>query len=324
LLLVKVLVPMRCFQDKRGHLSSMSKKSETENWPDFFIVGAAKSGTTSVWEYLRSHPHVFFPTVKEPHYFVSIPARPGDEWTYFAGNREGYLNLYKDARGYKASGDASPGYLWDVNSARMIHEVSPNAKIVILLRDPIERAQSHYLRMSWWGIDPLSFPEAIRRDNSRNSDGWWNKFLYVEAGLYYEQVRRYLEAFGKEQVGVYLFEDLEKDTPGVVSAIARHIGVDPALLDQDELRRVHNLSRAPRFKWLYDGVRGAFSLRLRMKILPEPMRKWMSYNPIFYKSDKPRVEPEARRYLQDIYEPDLRNLERLLGKKLPELRKSWV
>lgn len=302
----------------------MSKNTETEKWPNFFIVGAAKCGTTSVWEYLRTHPDVFFPKVKEPTYFVSVPALPGDEWTYFAGNKEGYLGLYEGCDGYKAVGDASPGYLWDVNAPRMIHDVSPNAKIVILLRDPIERAQSHYLRMKWWGFDPLSFPEAIKRDNSQNPKGWWNKFLYVETGFYYEQVRRYLELFGKDQVGIYLFDDLEKDTKGVVTAIARHLDLDPALLDQKELERVHNVSRTPRFKWLYDAVRSTFSLRLRMKILPESVRQWMSYNPVFYKPDKPRVEAEASRYLQSIYEPDLCKLEELLKRKLPELRRSWI
>jgi hypothetical protein len=302
----------------------MLKNSETEIWPNFFIVGAAKCGTTSVWEYLRTHPDVFFPKVKEPTYFMTVPALPGDEWTYFAGNKKGYQNLFEGSQGYRAVGDASPGYLWDVNAPRMIHEVSPNARIIIILRDPIERAQSHYLRMKWWGFDPLSFPEAIKRDNSQSTDGWWNKFLYVETGLYYEQVKRYLELFGKEQVGIYLFADLEKDTKGVVTAIARHIGLDPALLNQEEIGRVHNVSRTPRFKWLYHAVRSTFSLRLRMKIIPESVRKWMSYNPIFYKPEKPHVEPEASRYLQSIYEPDVCKLEELLGRKLPELRSSWI
>jgi len=302
----------------------MPMNSEDEIWPNFLIVGAAKCGTTSVWEYLRTHPDVFFPTVKEPTYFMSMPALQGDEWTYFAGNKQGYLDLYKDAKGYKAIGDASPGYLWDVNAARLIHEVSPDARIVIILRDPIERAQSHYLRIKWWGLDPLSFPEAVKRDVSDNPIGWWSKFLYVETGMYYEQVRRYLDLFGKEQVGIFLTEDLEKDTPGVVGAIARHIGIDPALLDQQELQRVHNVSRAPRLKWLYDAVRATVSLRMRMKILPEPVRKWMSYNSVFYKSDKPRIEPEASQYLQAIYGPDLIKLEELLGRKLPQLRRSWT
>jgi Sulfotransferase family len=297
-------------------------------WPNFYIVGAAKCGTTSVWAYLKNHPQVFLPEKpekKEPTYFVTAPVPshyvPG---IYYAGDKEGYLRLYEGAGGYKAVGDASPGYLWDVNAPHRIHDVCPGARIVIMLRDPVERAHSHYLRQAWWGIEPLSFLEAIKRDHSGDPNNWWNRFMYVEIGLYHEQVKRYIETFGRAQVAIYLLDELEKDSWGVMSAICRHIGVDPALLDKKELRRLHNPSRQPRFKWLYSGVRRIFPLKVRKRILSESMRSWMSYNPVFYKPEKPNFGAEAAKYLQSIYEPDVCRLEELLDRKLPELRKSWI
>jgi Sulfotransferase domain len=297
-------------------------------WPDFYVVGAGKSGTTSIQSYLRKHPQVFIPKGdQEPSFFVTAPPPASMKPQYCTGDLEAYQRLYEDANGCKAVGDKSVGYLWDRNVAERIHAVAPQARIVIILRDPVGRAYSHYHMSVRHGWESLSFLEAMKRDHSESvtSNYWWSHpQMYVELGLYYDQVRRYLEVFGREQVGVYLFEDLETDPLKVMSEICRHIGVDPALLDMEEMKRVRNKGMVPRSKWLFDVARFTVSRKVRDKILPESVDVWLRENPLFFKPYKPQWTAEEAKYLQSIYEPDISRLEELLGRRLPQLRKSWI
>ena len=283
-------------------------------WPNFYVVGAAKCGTTSVWAYLKKHPEVFLPEIKEPSFFTKELPRPGLEDFVCTGNEEKYHRLYRRAKGYRAIGDSSALYLWDPVSPGWIRDVCPHARIVILLRDPVERAYSHYWMIARAEKNVPPFFEAIQLDSLGTVGG----------GLYFAQVRRYLETFGREQVGIFLFENLKKDPQGIMSAICSHIGVDPALLDVRKNARVHNAGQAPRVKWLYNAARAALSPRLRLRILPPSVHEWIRSSTLLYKRYKPPKDERASRYLQDIYEPDLCSLEELLGRKLPELRKSWV
>jgi hypothetical protein len=115
-------------------------------WPNFYIVGAPKCGTTSLYEYLKPHPQVFFPNIKEQNFF-STPPPPNAQLfdLRYCGSSEEYQLLYQGAEKFDAIGDASPSYLWDENACRRIHAACPKAKIIIILRDPAARAYSHFL-----------------------------------------------------------------------------------------------------------------------------------------------------------------------------------
>ncbi len=239
-----------------------------------------------------------------------------------AGNLKAYQNLYRKAEGYKAVGDASPTYLWEVNVPKRIHDVCPQARIVILLRDPVERAYSHYIMYVRASIEsgrvPLSFAEVARPDN------WNNKTfkMLVEPGMYYEQVLRYFDTFGREQVGIYLTVDLQKDTRRVMTAVCQHIGVDPTRLDM-EIQGTRNVGRLPRVRWLYKVGRRLITPKIRREILPRFVNDWLTSSPYLFEASPPPDE-SSMRYLRTIFEPDLCRLEELLGRKLPELRKSWI
>ncbi len=314
-----------------GSRTGCDRVAQSIIWPNFYVVGAPKCGSTSIWAYLRKHPQVFLPEMKEPAFFMTAPQPPRLEADFCTGNLEAYQRLYQGAKGFKAIGDASAGYLRDPNVPGRIHEVCPHARIVILLRDPVERAYSHYFMYEGKRKSKKpasSFLEAIQRDNSEfikvNNYNKSFPVMFVELGLYYEQVLRYFQTFGREQVGIYFFEDLEKDTQGVMAAICRHIGVDPALLDTKEMERVHLAGLLPRAGWLYRTAQSALSLELRQRILPPSVRRWMSTSPLLYKRYTQPRDEQAARYLQSIFEPDLCRLEELLGRKLPGLRRSWI
>src|SRR5262245_16436607 len=114
--------------------------------PNFFIVGAAKAGTTSLHAYLSAHPQVFMPALKEPHYFADFELSPEfDNFMPVIRDQPAYQDLFRGSQGSTAVGEASPSYLCDPAAAARIKAAIPDAKIVISLRNPVDRAYSHYL-----------------------------------------------------------------------------------------------------------------------------------------------------------------------------------
>lgn len=305
--------------------------SSVENpiWPNFLIVGAMKCGTTYLWAHLRKHPQVFLPDLKEPNFFQTSLPDPKTarhlNYEYCIGNQEKYLALFRNARGYTAIGDASPTYLWDVNAPRRIREVIPKARIIIVLRDPIARAQSHYLMNVRNGLERhRTFERAVEHDVTNRGIGFFGRHLYVEMGLYYQPVQRYIDTFGREQVLVLLLDDLNKDFVGTMLQVTQHLGINPSMQTDDERGEPINVYKMPRFPRTYRFMTQLFSRRMREQIFPSFIETWLGNTLLFYDRKKPVVDLDLRRRLQELYEPDIARLENLLGRKLPELRKSWT
>lgn len=292
-------------------------------WPNFYVVGGQKCGTTSLWAYLKQHPEVFLPDVKEPHFFADVKRSRPSRSSRFPNDLESYQALYRPGRGSQAIGDASPSYLSDENAPHLIHEVAPDARIIILLRDPVDRAFSHYLMPVMQIAEPLSFLEAVKQDYARLEKGWGISKMYVDLGLYYKPVRRYIETFGRDRVLVILLDDLQKKTRQVLEEVARHIGVDPEGIRGTKVSEAHNPYKEVRFQRPYRFATSLLDIDKRQR-LPGPLRKWLSSSPLFYKGGKPARSHEASKFLQEIYEPDIRQLEELLGRPLPELRRTWI
>lgn len=300
--------------------------SNPEVWPNFYIVGAARSGTTSLYDALRKHPQVFLPEVKEPHYFTycpgleNIPSVSAHQYVC-CGNREMYQRIYRPGAGFAAIGDTSPSYLWDENAPQKIREAVPDARIVIILRDPVDRAHSQYLLNHLNGVDTASsFETALQADAARDKSSWMTARLYVEAGLYHGQVRRYLETFGKDQVLILSFDDLTHRRDELLSSLCRFIGVDPGRLRPLQDPGPQNASKKARFPAAY---KIATRLGLRKGILPASVRSWLGRNPWLFDKRRTPLDDHSRKLLQDLYEPDLVMLEKLLGRTTPNLRQSW-
>jgi hypothetical protein len=229
--------------------------------------------------------------------------------------------MFQGSEGFAAVGDLSTPYLWDENAPRRIHDACSDAKIIIMLRDPIARAYSFYLMNLLNELESApTFREALRRDATRDKSTWFTSFQYVEAGLYHDQVRRYLELFGSERVLVRLFDELKENPRDLYAAIADHLGIDAAPFDAIKVSEAHNYYRMPRFRVAY---RIAGALGLRSKLLPPSVRRWLNHNSLLFDRKKPPMEDASRQYLKGIYEPDVARLEALLDRNFPELRKSW-
>ena len=286
-------------------------------WPNFFIVGAARAGTSSLYHYLRRHPDVFMSPVKEPHYFAHV--NPGPERLRYLPIRlfpreEQYLRLFEGARGHPVVGEASTGYLYDPEAPARIRERAPDARIVALLRDPVERAYSHYLLHVAGGTQHQPFYDALVEDSRRCPKGLGYSYLYVERGLYHQQVRRYLDTFGPERVRVYLYEDLAADASGVVRDVCAFLGVpfyDGRFFDPTPQYATYS----PRFG-LVRRLIGNRYLRALGLTLPERLSVLLRHRLLLTRGAKPTMDERARAFLHSVFAGDVALLQGLLGRDL--------
>jgi sulfotransferase family protein len=172
--------------------------------PNFFIIGAAKAGTTSLYHYLEDHQEVFMCSVKEPNYFSYDDIIRQN--LYYSekgfGNKEEYEALFKDVTSEKAIGEASVSYLFYEKTPTKIKAVVPDAKIIIILRNPVDRGFSHFLMDKKLGYISLVFEDVIfKRVQHKNIDLYYQQ--YVELGLYHEQVKRYKDCPDGRHEGRY-------------------------------------------------------------------------------------------------------------------------
>ena len=295
-----------------------------EIWPNFFLVGAAKAGTTSIYAYLSQHPEVFFPAIKEPHFFTQVRPAPEQRFLIEAvTKRSAYLRLYADATSHSVIGDASPSYLWHPEVPQRIRAHVPQAKVAVILRDPVERAYSHYLMDYREGAQHSPFYQALLDDMNRPEKGWGVSYLYYELGLYAEQVQRYLETFKPERVKVLMFDDFRRDAKAVLRELAGFLGLDPNPLADVDTSRKYNSYAAPRNQYLRRAAGAKLSRMLGQALMPHRFGAFIFERIFLKQAPKPPLDPRARELLCSLYDPELDKLERLLGRRLPELRHSW-
>ncbi len=189
--------------------------------PTYLVIGAMRSGTTSLARYLGGHPEVFMAEKKELHFFDTEFER-GVDW---------YRAQLTPIGGEHVVGEATPHYLYDEASAPRITSVVPNAKLMAILRDPVERAYSHYWQKVSYGRESRSFAEAVAAEPARISAGESERrlFSYVDRGRYLTQIERYSKCCGRDQLHVLLFEDLRDRPVETFASICRFLGVDPRL-----------------------------------------------------------------------------------------------
>ena len=292
-------------------------------WPNFFIVGAAKAGTTSLHMYLERHPQVYMCPMREPHYFSRVGERSGRQhFVDVVSDEASYLSLFEGAAGYPAVGERSCSYLGLEETADAIHAQVPEARIMMVLRDPIERAHSHYLMDVRNGLQRLPFHEAVVKELEDPAFGWgpaWHRYTM----LYYPGVKRYVEAFGPGRVLVLLTEDLKRDPRGVVKEAASFLGIDAWPVDRIDYAEEHNAYAAPRNR-LAQAIMGNGRLRaVGKKIVPLPVLRAVRDRVLFKRQQRPELEAMAVDALRGVCAADVESLEALLERPLPELRRSW-
>ena len=204
--------------------------------PDFLVLGAQKAGTTALYEYLRRHPHITGPSWKEVSFFDRHWAR-GERW--YRGN---FPNLARTRE--KRVGEASPSYVFHPLAPQRVHEVVPDARLIVLVRNPVDRALSQYNHEVALGREPLPFEEALDAEEERLrgedermaadpryfSREWWSH-TYKARGRYAEQLERWLAVFPREQLLVLPSDDLGSDPARAHAQVLEFLGASPQRLD---------------------------------------------------------------------------------------------
>ncbi|VXC52159.1 sulfotransferase family protein [Nocardioides sp. AX2bis] len=300
--------------------------------PTFLVAGAGRSGTTGVVEGLRTHPGVFVTEPKEPHFFAlhGKPAEfqaPGDEATInrvAVTEREAYLSLYADAD-QPCRGDGSVSTLYYHQSAiPEILAMNPQMRIVIILREPVDRAFSAYQYMRARGFEPEeSFLQAFESEHVRQEAGWHHLWHYESMSRYAEAVSAFLAAFPAEQVGIWFYDDLQADYEGTVGEVLRHIGAPPAPGEGAGVPRV-NISGTPRSATAHRIIWAA----TRNEAVRRTVKRFTSYRVrelVRRAALRPDgVDPRTRGLLAPRFAADLDQLAGLLEGHVQRELPAWV
>lgn len=282
-------------------------------------MGAPKAGTTSLYSYLTQHPDVFMPVRKEPYFFGGWRKTSEEDL-------RSYLNLFDGVPEDNVAGEASTTYLYLESAAREIKEFQPEAKIIIVLRNPVDRAYSQYWHHVRNGLKN-TFEQELEAEENRLREGWSGfrpgvvpPAYYIESGRYSKHVERYIRTFGREQVGVYLFEDLTKDPEGVCQNIFDFLDID---LDHTVATgQAYNSSGPLRSPILYR------MLFLFPTWIREPMKQALPFGAlkriraakewVLEKNVKtvPDMNSKTKAYLQQIFRDDVLYVEELTGRNL--------
>lgn len=290
--------------------------------PNFFIVGAAKAGTTSLSNYLSQHPQIYLPSLKEPKYFSSFFNKfphqgPNDQVVdaMVVSDLAAYRTLYATAGNCLARGEASVDYLYFPGVAEKIHALIPNPKIIILLRNPVERAFSAYSHMVRDSREGLSFEAALHAEKQREEANWEFFWRYQEVGFYSHQVQRYLEVFGPELVSVFLFEDFTREPHRICQEIFSILAVDPNY-SPDVSKRL-NRSGKPRANFLHFLFNRQNWLKSALRpLLPDGIKTRLKSQVESFNLEKIQMNVATRRHLASVYRADILRLQELLGRDL--------
>jgi hypothetical protein len=269
--------------------------------PNFLIIGAAKAGTTSLYEHFRAHPEIFMPRLKEPRYFC-YGGSSADRMKFPIQSREEYETLFETAATETALGEASVHYLTHPIAAQRIHDAIPAARLIASLRNPVDRSYSVYqmnLRNKAANSD-LPYAQALR-DDPNLQDG------------YHEHLGRFFALFPREQLRIILLEDLEAAPRQTIGGLFDFLGVDPGFMP--DLSKVANPGGAPRIKALHSLLSNGRLIAASRRFVPEPLIAPLKA--LRNRNLSKRPLPAADRKLAtDFFREDVLRTQDLIGRDL--------
>ena len=295
---------------------------------NFLIIGAAKSGTSSLYRYMDQHPQIYMSPEKETNFFALEGEKldfrsPGAQerihrWS--VTSIEDYRALFEGVRREKAIGEASPLYLYSPKAVERIRHHVPEARLIAVLRNPAERAYSSFLHMVRNGREPFSdFGRALEAEEQRIRSNWEWSWHHKNLGFYHAQLSRYYATFRREQIRVYLYEDFNEDPLGVLRDVFGFLGVDTSFTPKMTLR--YQATGIPRYKTLDAFLRTPNPFKSALKpFLPKKFRRYVNRYLQNHTLVKPPFPKEARRQLVEAYREDVLKLQGLIGRDLS----SWL
>jgi hypothetical protein len=327
-------------------LGIVKQRDSQPRLPTFLVIGAAKSGSTSLHDYLGQHPDIFMSRSKEPNFFSFAGATPVFRFppecegqggavrarlrTATLGNRiasmEQYRRLFAGATNQRALGESSVNYLYSDEAPYLIKKHLPEVRLIAILRNPVDRAYSRFLHSRRDGLEPfIDFTEALAVEEQRIAEGYAPAWHYRCRGYYHEQLQRYYRLFDQRQIHIILYDDFCGDQLTQIQALFGFLEVDPLFIP-DMSQRL-NVSGKPRIvarSWLLDDLLNTYNpvKSFAKWLLPDAGLRLMRW--LIIKCNTKHVEspdygplsPALRRQLQDDFRSDILKLQDLIGKDL--------
>jgi hypothetical protein len=283
-------------------------------WPNFFVAGAPRCGTSTLHACLSTMPGVFMARIKEPNFFSSSVIGETHPMVKPIRSVCEYLKLFAAAGDAKAVGEATPFYLNDPDAPSRIRGKSPNAKVLASLRDPVERLYSHYLMMRNNVSDLGSFLEEFERGLTLRGNRE-AAILDPSVGLYSRQLERFQGEFGYRGFKVIILEQWAQDLPRTLIDISRFLGLGPPSTGaQVSVQRRYSEVRSPVVRFLFGNRRVS---RASEALVPYWLRKSVRNAVLVKEAPKPAMDPRARKVLREYYLEDVRRTELILGRAMP-------
>ena len=291
-------------------------------FPDFYLVGAPKCGTTAMYEFLRQHPQIFLPKTKELIYFgtdLSYPTRL---------SRERFLRFFIDRRDEKRTGCAHTAYLQSELAAEEIRMVRPDADIIIMLRNPIDMLHSWHSELLYEAIEDIADfesaldAEADRRRGNRIPKNAANSYVeslyYTNVASFSDQVGRYLNAFGPDHVRVVIHDDFSRDPGSEYRATLEFLGVEPKFRPEFEVLNANKTARSRSLQQLFFHTSGP-ARKVAQRFVPAAIRHGLVALNTRH-TRRPEITPSLRRKLNDLFCSEVGRLSELLDRDLSH----WV
>ena len=293
---------------------------------DFFVIGVARGGTTSLYNYLQQHPEVFLPRVKECNYFSKVESLDKEVYLDPEAEKEYHMKiinsevvydqLFLGAKANQKKGEVSPSYMWDTTTAKRIYDYHKEAKLIVTLRNPIERAYSHYLMHYHTGYDKApSFEESL---NSERNGIWGGGNMYLEMGRYHSQLKAYFAMFHGDQIKVVVTEEWTRNSAKSMDDIFDFLEV--STFEGDLSEETFNASKQIKNKGLLNVLRSEKIKKSLSKILPEKAREKIKEQLFYKEAPKQEMDSEIYNRLKDYFKEDVKQTEELIGM---DLSKKW-
>ncbi len=295
--------------------------------PNFLIIGAAKSGTTALYAYSKQHPEIYVSPLKEPRFFAFEGEKvdfcgPGSDVfnQETITNLEAYRALFNRVSDEKAIGEASPAYLCVPKAAECIYHYIPDVKLIVILRQPAERAYSSFLHTVRAGVEVnTDFTHALQEEEKRILNNWGFIWRHKTLGFYYPQLKPYFDRFNRNQIKVYLYEDLCRKPVELMQDLFQFLGVDDKFIP--DISHKFNATGIPQNRFLYDLL---FTKKSPIKpiknffraLFPDKLRKPLAKELRGKLLVKPTISPEIKKQLTQEYREDILKVQDLIQRDL--------
>lgn len=280
---------------------------------NLFIVGAAKSGTTSLYNQLASHPDICMCTIKEPNFFSAAELKK-DALYYeekIVSSLDNYTSLFKPKKNQRIIGEASVSYLYYPGTADKIFRYNDQSKVIIILRNPCYRAFSHYQMDKNLGYINRSFEDIIREEKSGEEYSAYFR-QYMSYGMYSKQVEDYIRVFPAKQLMILLFEELQQSATDVQEKIMAFLNLSGTHCPVDHT--IYNESGSPDHPLLLYFYRIRLLRKAIRLIIPENAIQYL--RKYIFSSHHETLTNEQQRWLKNYFKEDIMKLEGLIKRKL--------